>query len=279
MSASDVVAGRVSAPRHHGREGLVYPLAVLALAGAYYGAAQLVFWLEVGGPVAAVVWLPAGVAIAALYLGGNRLWPGVLVADLLVNDYGALGLGTALAQTCGNMAEILVAATLLRRAARRAPLLDSIEGLMAMLWALAAGVTISATVGTLAQLAGDVIATSDAATVWRTWWLGDFTGALVLVPLAIAWSRASGVSRVARCWSRSSSSAPSPPRATTRCCTCCSPRSSGRRCGSARTARRSRSPWSRASRSGTHRTSPARSCSPTSSPTCSARSCSSRSPR
>ncbi len=25
--------------------------------------------------------------------------------------------------------------------------------------------------------------------VWRTWWLGDFTGALVIVPLAIAWSR------------------------------------------------------------------------------------------
>ena len=43
----------------------------------HYGVAELVFWLEVGGPVAAVVWLPAGVGIAALYLGGPRLWPGV----------------------------------------------------------------------------------------------------------------------------------------------------------------------------------------------------------
>ena len=49
--------------------------------------------------MAAVVWLPAGVGIAALYLGGNRLWPGVLIGDLLANDYGALPVGTALLQT------------------------------------------------------------------------------------------------------------------------------------------------------------------------------------
>ena len=162
---------------------------MLALAAAYYGAAELVFWLEAGGPVAAVLWLPAGVGIAALYLGGNRLWPGVLLGDLLANDYGALPMGTALLQTCGNLAEILIAATLLRRVARRGPPLGSIDGVMRMLAALAAGVTVSATVGTFAQLVGGVVDVDALATVWRTWWLGDFTGALVLVPLAIAWSR------------------------------------------------------------------------------------------
>jgi signal transduction histidine kinase len=190
MSATDVVAGRLArAQRRHGRERLEQPLAVLALAAAYYGAAELVFWLEAGGPVAAVVWLPAGVGIAALYLGGNRLWPGVLLGDLLANNYGMLPLGTALLQTCGNMAEILIAATMLRRIADRGPVLGSIGGVMAMLGALAAGVTVSATVGTLAQVAGGVVGAGALPTVWRTWWLGDFTGALVLVPLAIAWSR------------------------------------------------------------------------------------------
>jgi signal transduction histidine kinase len=189
MSATDVVAGRPRAQRRFGGDRLVEPLTVFALAAAYYGAAELVFWLEAGGPVAAVVWLPAGVGIAALYLGGNRLWPGVLLGDLLANDYGALPLGTALLQTCGNMAEILIAATLLRRVARGGLLLGSIGGVMGMLGALAAGVTVSATVGTLAQLAGDVVDVGALATVWRTWWLGDFTGSLVLVPLAIAWWR------------------------------------------------------------------------------------------
>ena len=39
----------------------------------------------------------------------------MLIGDLLANDYGALPVGTALLQTAGNMAEILIAATLLRR--------------------------------------------------------------------------------------------------------------------------------------------------------------------
>jgi len=58
---------------------------------------------------------------------------------------------------------------------------------MGMLGALAAGTAVSATVGSLAQLAGGVVEPEHVAKVWRTWLLGDFTGALVLVPLALAW--------------------------------------------------------------------------------------------
>ena len=103
MSVPDAVAGRVRhAQRGYGRAWLRYPLFIALVAAAYYAAAELVYALEVAGPVAAVLWLPAGVGIAALYLGGLRLWPGVLIADLLVNDYGVLPLGTALAQTAGH---------------------------------------------------------------------------------------------------------------------------------------------------------------------------------
>ena len=34
-----------------------------------------------------------------------------------------------------------------------------------------------------------MISRGEVTTVWRTWWLGDAIGALLLVPLAIAWSR------------------------------------------------------------------------------------------
>jgi signal transduction histidine kinase len=189
MSAPDLVTARARAHRTFGREHLLYPLAVLTLAAAYYGAAELGYALEVAGPVAAVVWLPVGVGIAALYLGGTRLWPGVLIGDLLANDYGTLPLGTALVQTCGNVLEVLIATALLRRVAHNGPPLCSIGGLMGMLGALAAGTAVSATVGATAQLAGDVVDADHLARVWRTWWLGDFTGALVIVPVALAWSR------------------------------------------------------------------------------------------
>ena len=64
------------AVRSAGRVGLAPPAAwslhgrylagVAALACAYYAAAKLGYELEFSGSVAAIVWLPAGVAVAVL---------------------------------------------------------------------------------------------------------------------------------------------------------------------------------------------------------------------
>jgi signal transduction histidine kinase len=162
---------------------------VFSLAAVYYGAAHLGYAFEFAGPVAAIVWLPVGVGIAFLWLGGLRLWPGVLIGDLLVNNYSALPLGSALGQTCGNVLEVVVATLLLRRFVPHGSPLVSVGGLGRMLVAIAAGTAVSATVGTLSLRLGDVITTGSLPTVWRTWLLGDASGALVVVPLALAWYR------------------------------------------------------------------------------------------
>src|SRR4051794_5857603 len=80
---------------------LRWALAVLLLAAAYRAAAEVGFALQFAGPVAAIAWLPVGVGIAFLYLGGLSYWPGVLLGDLLANDYSALPWGTAVTQTVG----------------------------------------------------------------------------------------------------------------------------------------------------------------------------------
>src|SRR3954451_11766248 len=90
-----------------------YPLGLAALAGLYYAGAKTGYLLEFAGPVAAIVWLPVGVGIAFLYLGGLRYWPGVLIGDLLANDYTALPLGSAVGQTCGNVLEVVLATVVL----------------------------------------------------------------------------------------------------------------------------------------------------------------------
>jgi signal transduction histidine kinase len=164
-----------------------YLAGVLALAGAYYGAAKLGYVLEFSGPVAAIVWLPAGVGAAFLSLGGLRFWPGVLIGDLLANDYAVLPLGSALGQTVGNMAEVLVAALLIGRLVARDPPLDSLGGIVRLVGTIAIAAAISATIGPLSLLAGDVISMSELPRVARTWWLGDAAGALVVIPLALAW--------------------------------------------------------------------------------------------
>lgn len=164
-----------------------YLLGVGALAGIYYAGAKTGYVLEFSGPVAAIVWLPVGVGISFLYLGGLRFWPGVLIGDLLANNYSALPIGSALGQTVGNMLEVILATVLLRRLVRRGSPLDSIQGVGAIVVAIAAGAAVSATIGVLSLLSGGVVDGDAAPTVWRTWWLGDASGALVVVPLALAW--------------------------------------------------------------------------------------------
>jgi len=167
-----------------------YASGILLLAAAYYGSAKIGQTLRYTASVTAM-WLPAGVGIAALYLWGLRLWPGVLLGELLVNgellDNGTLPLGSVIGQQAGNMAEIVVGALLLRRLIGRRAALDRAEQVGRMLGALAIATAVSATVGTSAMLFGGVIDASAALPFWRTWWLGDTAGALVMVPLALAW--------------------------------------------------------------------------------------------
>jgi signal transduction histidine kinase len=169
--------------------GLRYPAGVMLLAALYYGTARLGFELNFAGPVAAIVWLPVGVAIAFLYLGGVRFWPGVLIGDVLTNSgtilHGWSGLGT----TCGNLAEVLVATLVMRRLVRQGSPVDSVPGVAALLVGIGLGTAVSATIGALSVLPGSVIDAGEFPDVWRTWWLGDTTGALVVVPLVLAWWR------------------------------------------------------------------------------------------
>jgi signal transduction histidine kinase len=164
---------------------------VLALAAAYYGSAKLGQTLRYTASVSAI-WPPAGVGIAALYLWGLRWWPGVFLGELAVNgellvDHTALPLGSLIGQQAGNMAEIIVGALLLCRLIGPRAALDRAEQVGGMVAALGIATAISATVGTSSMLLGGVIGGSEAPTFWRTWWLGDSAGALVVVPLALAW--------------------------------------------------------------------------------------------
>ena len=55
-----------------------YLLQVALVVALYYAAAHIGFAFQFAGPVASIVWLPVGVGIAALYVLGLRLWPGIV---------------------------------------------------------------------------------------------------------------------------------------------------------------------------------------------------------
>src|SRR3712207_9408723 len=80
----------------------------------YYGAGRIGLELAYLDGAVAALWPPAGLGLAVLFLYGVRLWPGVVIGDLLLGDF-STPLGTVLGQTVGNTVAVVAAALLLRR--------------------------------------------------------------------------------------------------------------------------------------------------------------------
>src|SRR5436309_14282770 len=59
-------------------------VAILALAAVYYAAAKFGLALAYENSSVTAVWPPTGIALAALLLGGYRLWPGVALGPFIV---------------------------------------------------------------------------------------------------------------------------------------------------------------------------------------------------
>ena len=92
-----------------------YAVQVGVLAVLYFAAAKISLLLAIPPGYATAVWPPSGVAVAAVLLAGNRMWPGVWLGAALANlAVQASGVAALLLGT-GNALEALVAAALIRR--------------------------------------------------------------------------------------------------------------------------------------------------------------------
>jgi signal transduction histidine kinase len=166
-----------------------YLWGVVLLALMYYGSARFGYAFGFAGPIGAIVWLPVGVSASFLTIRGLWYWPGALVGDLLANDYSALPLSGAIGQTIGNLLEVLVIAACVRWLMRRRFPLETIGGVVGMVGAIFLGTAVSATVGPLSLAATRALSLRSVPHISWTWWLGDTCGALLLLPLALAWYR------------------------------------------------------------------------------------------
>jgi signal transduction histidine kinase len=164
-----------------------YGVEVGVVAGLYYGAARAGLHLAYLHGSVTALWPPVGVGIAALVILGPRVWPAIVIGDLLVADF-STPWGTVLGQTLGNTLEVVVAAVLFRRAADRRTGLERVWDVLALVVCAAIGTLISATFGVVSLRLGHVIEAAEFGSVFRTWWLADFSGALVFAPLVLVWA-------------------------------------------------------------------------------------------
>jgi signal transduction histidine kinase/CheY-like chemotaxis protein len=162
-------------------------LALLALFVAYLAAAKLGLSLAFVHPSATPVWPPTGIAIAGVLLLGRPARPLVFLAAFLINAATAGTLATAAVIGVGNMLEASVGAYFIERWASGRRMLDRAPTIFRFVALMAPTAAISATIGVTTLSVAGYAPWSQYVSIWLTWWMGDLSGGLLLVPLVLAW--------------------------------------------------------------------------------------------
>ncbi len=160
-----------------------------AVALAYFIVAKGGLALASLNPSATPIWPPTGIALAALLLRGNRLFPAIFAAALLVNVTTAGTILSSSAIALGNTLEALIGAHLIRRYADGTDAFSTPANTMRFaLITLLISTPVSATIGVATLSATGLSEWRGFGSVWVTWWLGDFAGALIVAPVLILYA-------------------------------------------------------------------------------------------
>ncbi|MBI3222678.1 MAG: MASE1 domain-containing protein [Nitrosomonadales bacterium] len=157
---------------------------MLLIALAYFVCGRLGLAIPYIDSHITLVWLPTGIAVAALLRWGNACWPGIFLGALATNYYmDALPLlDTFIA--FGNTLAPLLTAWLLRRLEFRFSL-DRAYDILFLVASAALGMLVSASGGVGSLLMFDVIPAAEGLQAWLAWWAGDFIGVLLAAPLLL----------------------------------------------------------------------------------------------
>ncbi len=166
----------------------------MALTAVYVLVAYLSLKLAFQNTNVSPIWPPTGIAVAALLLGGMRLWPaiaaGAFIANLIsfptLESAPQLTIITSLTIAAGNTLEALFAAYVIRRLAGGGVSFDRLLHVFRFIMIAAAACLISAVVGVTSLFMAGFLSGPSFLEALGTWWLGDTVGLLVLVPLAVS---------------------------------------------------------------------------------------------
>jgi PAS domain S-box-containing protein len=165
------------------RAHLAYSGQLVALTVIYVVAGRLGLTISPVSGFATLVWPLTGVCLAALLLGGFRLWPAVAVGAFLTNLWTGAPPLVACGIAVGNTFEAVVGVFALRR-------IPGFRGSFARFtevigFGLVGGgaASIGATVGVASLALGGVVPAAQLARTWLAWWTGDVIGVLVVTPV------------------------------------------------------------------------------------------------
>jgi PAS domain S-box-containing protein len=132
------------------------------------------------------VWPPAGVALAAILLGGFRVWPAVALGAYVVNYFSDVPHLAAVGIAVGNTLGPLCGAWLLRHLSNFQPSLARLRDVLGIILCGAlCGPAVSATIGAGVLFLTGVNAWSGFGSALMMWWLGDSMGVVIVTPVVL----------------------------------------------------------------------------------------------
>ncbi len=167
-----------------------YLCILVTVAIAYFVLAKLGLRLASINPSASPIWPPTGVALAAVLLGGLRVWPAILIGAFAANATTAGTLETSACIALGNTLEGVVGGYLIERwSGGRETFTSPLRVAKFALVAVGPATVISATIGLVTLSVAGLAAWDNFTPIWVTWWLGDAAGALVVTPVIVLWAQ------------------------------------------------------------------------------------------
>ena len=161
---------------------------LILLSLAYFITGWLGLKIPYTGSHITLVWLPTGIAVAALFRCGRTVWPGIYVGAFVVN----LSIGSAwplaAAIAIGNTFGPLLTTGLLKRLKFHAEF-DRQRDVGFLVLAGMIGMAVPSVLGVMSLFLAGLMPLEATGSAWVSWWMGDTVGVLLASPLLLTLNR------------------------------------------------------------------------------------------
>ncbi|HEY9198560.1 MAG TPA: PAS domain S-box protein, partial [Gammaproteobacteria bacterium] len=160
----------------------------MLLALGYFVTGWLGLQIPYVGTQITLIWLPTGIALAALLRWDRHVWPGIYLGAILVNLSTGAHWWVAAAIAVGNTLGPYLAGYWLERVRFHAAL-DRQKDVGNLAVAACAGMTVPAFWGVTVLFLAGLLPTHSLGFAWLSWWMGDAVGVFLAAPLLLTLTR------------------------------------------------------------------------------------------
>lgn len=177
--------GMSHATRHGLRAAWIAEVALIAALYVIGARLRLFFPFTEVGPV--WVWIPSGVALAALLLRGADRWPGVALGALLSGAFSDWHWPSAIVASAYATGEVLLAMALLRWGGPFDSTLQNVGTVLRFVASVILSAAVTAVVGAWNLTALTPGGGGAYGETWLTFWVGDAVAMLTVTPTLLVW--------------------------------------------------------------------------------------------